>query len=456
MNFRVKVLFLILALLIPLVTGGPVCSAVAGETTVSREIPRVLTLGEAVEYGLAHNQQIHAAEFALSGAEAGVKSVRSGFFPQIDASYGKRRLTNDSKAEYDLDYLDQSNETTAVRLTIPLFSGFYNLTAYQRARIGKELAEARLRLTQLQLVFDIQRRFLELIKARDDLRSAESAVTRLEEQRASAEAYCRVGMKPWLAVLQIKAELAAAEHAKIEAKNALRVAGVRLNSLLDLPAAAKVEYQGNYVAEVLFLSNSPEECGQIALTKRPDVAVAEKNVLLAEKDVALYRSRYYPKLSLDTDYIMNDIDYDEKNYTDTDRNYWNVGVNVQINLFAGGRDFFAIKEAHEAVYRARALARDLEHTIITEVTAGYMIFQDAGERIVSAKKALSAAIEAYDMASTRFRTDLGTNTELLDAQTLVTNAEVALTQSVVDQRTALAQLYYAMGIRQLTLDKVEF
>ncbi|MFH0728834.1 MAG: TolC family protein [Pseudomonadota bacterium] len=456
MPLRFKVRLTILLVLFLWEPAGFMAPAGAQEAMASPDVPRIFDLAAAVQFGLDHNPRIDAARFAVSGAEAGEKSARGNFFPQIDLSASKRRLTNESASESDQDYLDQDGDTRAVRLSLPLFAGFSVLNTFQRAQINKELTEARLIQEKLNLVFEIQRRFLELVKAREDWRSAESAVKRLEHQLESANAYCRVGMKPWLVVLQIKAELAAAERFGIEVKNALRVAAVRLNKLLDLPAASAVEYRGAYAAEVLSSPVSSEECCELALLLRPDAKVARKSVELAEKDVKLAGSRFYPRVSLDSDYTRQKTDYEVTRYKDIDRDYWSVGINLQMNLFTGGRNFYAVKEAGEAASRARALVSDLENTIVMEVTAAYIVFQDAGEKIVSSQKVLEAAAEAYEMASARFRTTMGTSTELLDAQAKMTDAEVVLNQSVTGQRLSLAQLYNAMGHFQYALDTPQF
>ncbi len=48
-------------------------------------------------------------------------------------------------------------------------------------------------------------------------------------------------------------------------------------------------------------------------------------------------------------------------------------------------------------------------------------------------------------------TQVGTNTEVLDAQSRVSTAEFNLTQALSDYQSALADIYVAMGIKNTAL-----
>ncbi len=403
-------------------------------------------LETAVQYGLANNKGIHAAQSALRGAETNVKSACGVFLPQVITQASYRKLENQSAKEFNQDYLDQNGYTTSVRLSQPLFTGFYGINFFQRSRIEREISENRLNMAKLDLIYEIQQYFLALLKAREDYRSAETAIQRFQLHLKSAESYVQEGMKPYLWVLQVRSELANTEEAAIKAKNAEKTISIYLNSLLNIPMDAHATYEGQQNDEINHLSFTMEECKSKALENRPDIDVARKNIDVTEKNVSIIQSRFYPKLSLDMDYYNQDTNYNTQRYIDMKRDYWSVGLNMQWVLFSGGQDYFAKQTAYHEVNRYQELLQELKNKSAVDVSQAYFLFEDAKERIGSAKKALEAAQESYNLATTRFETNIGTSTEILDAQTLIIKNEAGLNQALTDHRLAIARLYHAMGI----------
>lgn len=55
------------------------------------------------------------------------------------------------------------------------------------------------------------------------------------------------------------------------------------------------------------------------------------------------------------------------------------------------------------------------------------------------------------MASHRYNTNVGTVTELIDAQTRLTEAEVRISKSLADFQTARARLFFHLGVKNVSL-----
>ena len=80
-----------------------------------------------------------------------------------------------------------------------------------------------------------------------------------------------------------------------------------------------------------------------------------------------------------------------------------------------------------------------------EVKQGLLSQRAAADRIGVAKKSVEAARESYRMALARYQAQVGTNTDVLDAQAKVSNSEAQLSQALTDYQTAISSLYVAMG-----------
>jgi outer membrane protein TolC len=83
--------------------------------------------------------------------------------------------------------------------------------------------------------------------------------------------------------------------------------------------------------------------------------------------------------------------------------------------------------------------------VISYVRESYMNVVESKKQIQIAMYRRREANEAYEQASTRFRSGVGTSIDILDAHERVTVAESAFSQAQSEFLTSLASLYRAMG-----------
>ena len=110
-----------------------------------------------------------------------------------------------------------------------------------------------------------------------------------------------------------------------------------------------------------------------------------------------------------------------------------------------GSDYFDLKRASETVKQVQA---ELENTRLNagfEVKRSLLNIQEAADRINVARKSVAAAEEAYRMAVARYQAQVGTNTDVLNAQERLTSSEAQLSLALADHGTAISALYVAMG-----------
>jgi len=89
--------------------------------------------------------------------------------------------------------------------------------------------------------------------------------------------------------------------------------------------------------------------------------------------------------------------------------------------------------------------RALEDGIKLSVAASYYDLARASSAIAAAKRSEEAATESLRVRRDRFRLGKATSTDIIDAETAVTQARLARVNAHVDLLEARAQLAYAMG-----------
>jgi outer membrane protein len=255
--------------------------------------PEEYTLGRAVETALERNFSVAAARAGHQAAASETNASRSAFGPVFRTSYGLERRQHDRSPLGQAQ--DKELYAWSISLTQNVFAGFADLSAFQRASLAEESAEAGIAKARIDLANLVQEHFFTYLRAKQDVISARDSRERLLSQLASSKAFYQVGVSPRLDVLQAEVDVSTAESALLVAENALETERVRLNTLLVLPKDAEVAYSGDFVFTPFTLPL--EACLDRAYRSRPDLLIAEKAVDIAGKDIRIAQSDFYPRIN---------------------------------------------------------------------------------------------------------------------------------------------------------------
>lgn len=397
----------------------------------------------AVESALRDNQGVAAARAGRDAAEEGRKSARGGFGPAVSTSYSYDRLHG--KPVSLTRELDDDTYTWTVGASQPLFTGLNLLSAYQKAALETERQTLTVDKARLDLVTQVQEAFLAYLKAGEGVRSARDALSRLREQAKVTRAFYDVGLRPRLDVLQAEVDLSNAEALLITAENDQSTRHARLNTLLTLPVGSDASYVGTLVPVAFHMTL--DQCLERAYRNRPDVRIAGKAVEIAGKDVRIADSGLYPQISANFNWLTEG-DHPEASGSTLGPNgfsRWSAGLKAEWNVFEWGRTWYSGQQARQTEMQMRAREANLRTEVAYEVQSRLLALADSAKRIVVAAKGLAQAEEAYRVAMARYQAQVGTNTDVLDAQAKLTAAEAALTGARADYLDALSKLWAAMG-----------
>jgi outer membrane protein len=401
------------------------------------------TLKRAVETALERNFSIRAAEEGYKGEQQSRKAALSSFGPGLGTGYDYDRRQHGVSSSGSLQ--DKELFTWRVYLSQNVFAGFTTLADYQKAALREDSARAGISQARLELIRTVQENFFIYLKARQDLLSARDSLERLRSQLASSQAFYDVGVSPRIDVLQAEVDVSTAETALLVAENSVETQKARLNTLLLLPLEADVDYAGKL--DYIPFSRSLEMCLTQAYAKRPDLLMAEKAVRIAEKDIVKAKSGFYPQVSLYTGWGSTGSDALAAGSPNGRARYseWSIGLTAEWPLFEWGKTHFATRQAIHEQSRIRAEAENLRQEVGFIVKSRLLAMGEAAKRILVAQKALEQATEAYRMADARYRQQVGTMTDVLDAQAKLSQAEASLVGSRADYAIALSSLYAAIG-----------
>jgi outer membrane protein len=252
----------------------------------------------------------------------------------------------------------------------------------------------------------------------------------------------RVGLATIADVLQARTVLAGAQLSLQSADGDLQVTRGGLALSMGLPANTRCD------AVVLppdipvqTVSGELEGLIERAVLRRPDLAAAKANVLAASARVRALRGQGRPSLraagALGSTYYEDESDHTEN---------YGAGLTLNVPVFTG---FAQTHEVEQARWRAQAeaeRAQSLQQRAVFEVFKAYYDLQTSAQRVRTADEMLASARQGHDAALGRYQEGLGSFTDLLAAQSLLTDARAQGIESRWAWVTACVQLAHDVGI----------
>jgi outer membrane protein TolC len=126
--------------------------------------------------------------------------------------------------------------------------------------------------------------------------------------------------------------------------------------------------------------------------------------------------------------------------------FWSVGLALQWNLLDGGRSrnrAGALAAEAQAVQRERAELRSVIDLLVREA---WLDVQESRQRVGVAEGAIAQAEENLRVVRDRYLQGEGTNTEVLDAETLIATSRANFDNARYDAALAELTLARAVGI----------
>ena len=412
---------------------------------------RTFTLEEAARHAVKVNPSVEAKLLIMEQARMNVGVAQSYFWPRVSLISGNSQLKNFGDVG-STEELTSMTWTRGVRVGMNLFSGFMHVNNTHKALLTVDMEKARHQQARLELIANVQLQFLQLLESREELKTAEESVSRIETQLKAAQSFVNVGMAPYLNVLQNEVDLSKAQQQVIRVRNDIRNGEVQLNKYLGFLPDQPVNYKGNLRDFSSVINYTEEQAIKTALFSRPDLIVAQKSIAVSYKELHVRMGEFAPRVDLTYDDMYFEREYNDKRYKDYMRTYWAVGLNVSWDIFTGGSTVFATLAERK---RNQALQKEYEDTMAgarTDVIRSLLDIKAAKELITTTRKGMDAAQESYAMANKRYMTHTGTITDLLDAQLKLTTAENDASRALMEYQRARSRFFYYIGRENMSLE----
>jgi outer membrane protein TolC len=410
----------------------------------------VLTADKVRQLAIEHNRQYLSARQEIDRAQGDIISARSGAFPQL--SFSGRYTRNfkprefffgDQKIPISMD----NDFDFALSLSQPLYVGGKVGSALDIAKVYSKYTSEKVREVESQIVFGAESMFYAASLSQSNQDVLQKAYDQLSYNLEMVEKYFGQGLISEYELLRARVEKANLEPQLIAAQSEVTMAEKRLKSFLGLSLDEKIIIDVNQGDTAGYQLLPLDSLITVALKNRPEIKQAEYQKCGYDKAVRIAKGDWlFPVVSLNTTYEFtassNDFALTGREISKT----WNASLILSIPLFDGGRTIGEVRKAKVKYYQAVLEEQQTYDNIRLEVEQAYDNMNMAQKALEIQKETIAQAEEGMRIANLRYKSGVGTQIEVLSAQTALTDARTNMSRSVYNYRLAKSGMKKALGI----------
>ncbi|WP_293085595.1 TolC family protein [Okeania sp. SIO3B5] len=432
------------------------------EVQIEETIP--ITLQQAIDLARRNNPEIEIAQLEVERSRASMREAQAALWPSLtfDSSLqrtesasgdlqarAQQRLAESSGSEF-VD-TDIQNFPTTTFLNEFRFDYDLGVGKARSARIGIAREQMHLRELELervseQLRFDVSDEYYDLQEADGRVRIGEAAVANARKSLEDAEALERAGVGTRFDVLQAQVTLSNEQQNLTNSLRDQRTAQRRLverlniSQLINLTAADPIEPAGSWPLSldetiVSAFQNRAELEQQLV---QRDLSDEQRKLALSAIRPSLNFFATYNVLGLTTD---NQSPFAARGWADGTT----VGFNFRWNFFDGGAARAAARQSILDQDIAENRFEQVRNQVRREVEQAFFGLEASFENISTAELGVEQAREALRLARLRFQAGVGTQLEVINAETDLTRAENNLLTAIIDYNRSLSELQRAVS-----------
>jgi outer membrane protein TolC len=414
-----------------------------------------ITFQQALDLAQRNSTQLREARLNVERSQAQLRQALAAEYPTLNLGADVTN-TNDFlfSEEPEQDEFEQffgggstDNNNTGVSgnlsLSYRLFTSGLRPANIRAAEEQLRFNRLDLERTQEELRLNVANDYYELQRADEQVRIQRSSVNNAQASLRDAQALEQAGVGTRFAVLQAQVQLAQATQRLTDALSQQRIARrqiatrINLNDSIVVTAADPVAVAGQW-------NFSLENSIVLAFRNRAELEqqLAQRNISEQQRRAAL--AELGPQISLTARYNLSDTFDDGTNFRDG----YSLGGNLNLSLFDGGAARARARQEEADIAIAETNFAGQRNQIRFEVEQAYSQLQSNLENIQTTSVALEQSREALRLARLRFQAGVGTQTEVIDAEDDLTQAEGDRVNAILNYNRALAQIQRSISSGQ--------
>jgi outer membrane protein len=450
---------------------------------------QVITIQQAVDNALKNNLTIKQAEFSAALSDETLRQSKYALYPTVNgsASYNKNfgRSIDPSSNQYISEQF--SSASGSVSAGADLFQGFQKINIIKQNKLLLDADKTNIEKIKNDLILNVVTAYMQILYNKDLLAASEQQLTVAKQTSNREQTLLDAGNKTLADVSQAKSQVAVAELNVTNAQNNLSISYLTLNQLMEQPSDFKFEVRAPLIDDTK-VDKSSYDISNIyssALNTFPDIKLAALRTAAAEKEIAIAKGNYSPRLSIGggfgTNYssgrqevfsrtlngttVIGNVEgsnanvvipnYDFTYITQAFNNQLkdnfnqNIGLSLQIPIFNGFAARSSVRKA-KINYQNYQVQEQLTKNNLSKIISQAVVDLRAAEaRYVSTQNAFNAQKDAFYVVEQRYNVGLVNSLDFSTAQTNRNKAEMDMIQAKYDLIFRAKVIDYYLG-KQIT------
>ncbi|MCX8070458.1 MAG: TolC family protein [Thermodesulfovibrionales bacterium] len=286
--------------------------------------------------------------------------------------------------------------------------------------------------------------FYDTLKAQKYVQIAKSNLERLEKHKKAAEVRLKVGEVTRTALLRAEAELSGARTELIKTENAFKLSKAVLARLIGITTDFELKSSDNGdLADIVNLTSSGlNNLQNEALQKRTEVQSALLQQKMAERQIKIAETNYYPSISLEG--VMTKAGMNPESLSLVKESVYGA-IKVNFPLFEGGMRRAEVREAEAKGRQASLLIEDTKKSVLIDVQRAYLDYLTSKDSLKSLQDQVDFAKDNYNAVSRQFEFGLANSIDVMDANNLLVTSEQKFYETDYNYRLSILKLKRAIG-----------
>jgi outer membrane protein TolC len=423
-------------------------------------------LKECIDYGLKHSVSALNAKLDITKAKADIGIILADGLPQVNANanFTNNYLIPISILAGDAFPGGNPNEILKLRFGISytsslafnvnqlLFDGTYFL-GLKAAKVYSELTEKLAVKTEIDVANNIAKAFYTALITKQRLELVDANMKRIESLLNDTRALYKQGFVEKIDVDRIEVNYNALVIEKQKMLRMLELSYILLKFQMGMQTQDEISVKGSIQElESLQLNElraalAEKEEG-FDYSQRIETQVLNTQIVLENYNVRRFRVGYYPRLNLNFGYGTNTganqfnqlFEFHSRWFTN---GAW--GLTLSVPIFDGLRRHNQIQKAKVDLLKAENTLKETKRGIDLEIKQALINLRNALESLDAQKKNMDLAGEIARITKIKYKEGVGTNNEVIDAESAYITAQTNYYSAFYDALIAKVDLDKAKG-----------
>ncbi|NJR64404.1 MAG: TolC family protein [Leptolyngbyaceae cyanobacterium CRU_2_3] len=408
-----------------------------------------ITLKQAIELAIRNSRSLQQSRLELERAQASLRQAEAANLPTLgvvgNVTFNAQEnatspLSTTGDTEFDVTTSDSTTLNGTVEANYNLFTAGQRSSAIAAARGQARFQQLQVEADTEQLILDVTNNYYDLQQADEQVRITQASLTEAQRSLRDAQALERAGVGTRFDVLQSEVDVANAQQdltQQISQQEIARrqiVQQLSLSQAVDITAADPIEVAGLWdlnLEDTIVLSFKNRAELEQQLVQR-EISKRNRRQALAQLE---------PQVNLRTTYgLRRTLDSSTSPFFEGFLSTFTAAVGVTWDIFDGGsaRAQADQQEANIAIAENQFASNREQIRFLVE--QAYSTLRSSFDNIQVTSRAVVLATESLRLARLRFQAGVGTQSDVLQQQTALTQAEVNRLTAILNYNRALASL----------------